>query len=139
VGFFVFGGATSAAKDTRTSEQKDMRMNTWNHGPAARPDSAERFARAPEPPAPFRGVGEDDLERLKHRLLRAQLDTVATPSLLPLLRRAANEAAALAWLEPDPLLVFPLLLEEKAAAARRRHHKQGLVRSRSEAIVEVAA
>jgi hypothetical protein len=42
------------------------------------------------------------------------------------LRRAANEAAALAWMTSYPVLVFPVLFEEKArtSAAYARRQKQ---------------
>jgi hypothetical protein len=114
-------------------------MNAILRGPAGRSDWTDRFAWHAEPPAPFRGTDENELERLKSRLLRATLENVASPSLIPFIRRAANEAAALAWLEPHPLLVFPALFEEKTAAARKQHHKQNLIRSRSQVLVEVTA
>lgn len=47
------------------------------------------------------------------------------------LRRAANEAAALAWLEPHPLLVFPTLFAEFADRARSRARLQAQVRDTS--------
>jgi hypothetical protein len=52
------------------------------------------------------------------------------------LRRAANEAAALAWFTPFPLLFFPALLEEKARAALRQGARQRCVRNRSETLLE---
>lgn len=93
--------------------------------PAARPD--------------FPWTVEAELERLKNRLLRTALASTSTPSLVPSLRRAANEAAALAWLEPHPLLVFPCLFQQLAAAAQRQAHKQMFVRARSEALLAEAA
>lgn len=114
-------------------------MNALSRGLAGRPDYTDRFVWHADPPAPFRGTDENELERLKGRLLRATLENVASPSLIPFIRRAANEAAALAWLEPHPLLVFPTLFEEKTSAARKQHHKQNLIRSRSQVLVEVAA
>ena len=38
-----------------------------------------------------------------------------------------------------PLLVFPSLFEEKVGAARKRHFRQGLVRSRTQELMEAAA
>jgi hypothetical protein len=46
-------------------------------------------------------------------------------------RHAMNDALALAWTTPYPLLVLPVLLEEKLAAARRYSERQQLVRCRS--------
>ncbi len=82
---------------------------------------------------------ETELERLKSRLLRQMLGVVATPGLIPSLRRAANEAAALAWLEPYPLLAFPTLFQEFALTAQRRFHKQLIVKSRSAELLAFAA
>lgn len=113
-------------------------MNATLTGPPGRSETSDRFTWHADPPAPFRGIDETELERLKNRLLRSFLATLATPEQIPLFRRAANEAAALAWLEPHPLLVFPTLFEEKLAAARKRSHRQGLVRSRSLAWMEAA-
>jgi hypothetical protein len=89
-----------------------------------------RFNLTPGPAAPFRGAREAELERLKDRLLKTLLQDAEDADLLVLLRRAANEAAALAWTTPFPLLVLPELLEEKADAARRQlaHQKQVLQR-----------
>lgn len=102
-------------------------------------NAAWQFALVPESPAPFSKTNESELERLKNRLLREALREVVNTSLTAPLRRAANEAAALAWLEPHPLLVFPVLFEELAAQARRRLQKQQLVRARSEDLLAAAA
>ncbi len=101
--------------------------------------AAERFATLTEVAAPFTEVGVTDLEQLKRRLLQEVLKTVVNTALSTPLRRAANEAAALAWLESEPMLVFPTLFEEKARLARRQTHKQLLVRARSAGIVAEAA
>lgn len=77
-----------------------------------------RFAVVIAPPAPFRAVVETELERLKDRLLRESLATVTVPELYSALRRASNEAAALAWTTPVPLLLLPELFREKAESAR---------------------
>lgn len=90
---------------------------------------------APEPAAPFTRTEENDLERLKNRVLQAALAGITSPVLAAPIRRAANEAAALAWLEVHPLLVFPALFEEKVRDARRRAHRQQLIRARSETLV----
>ena len=83
-------------------------------------------------PVPFRATQTTALDNLKERLLRGLLATVADPEQNTLLRRAANEAAALVWLEPFPLLLFPALLEEKAGEAVRRQARQGQIRLRSQ-------
>lgn len=80
-----------------------------------------------------------DLELLKNRLLQQALGGSVTTSLVKPLRRAANEAAAIAWLEPLPLLVFPALFEEKARLARKQAQRQEFVQARSsEWLQEVA-
>jgi hypothetical protein len=80
------------------------------------------------PSVPFRGTHETELERLKRRLLRSLLDENAGPEQNVTLRRAANDAASLAWLTPYPLLVFPALLEEKAERARVQIRRQARIR-----------
>jgi hypothetical protein len=75
-----------------------------------------RFEIKPTPPAPFRAVQENEFERLKISMLGKQLQNLWNPELTAQVRRAANEAAALAWVTPYPLLVFPVLFEERAEA-----------------------
>ena len=69
----------------------------------------------PVPPAPFRATQETELERLKNRLLVELLNDLNVPEMNVLVRRAANEAAALAWVTPYPLLAFPELFEKKCS------------------------
>ena len=76
-----------------------------------------RFEIKPLPPAPFRALQENQFERLKAALLGERLGALWKPELSGHVRRAANEAAALAWVTPYPLLVFPVLFVEKADAA----------------------
>lgn len=90
-----------------------------------------RFEVRPVPPMPFRAVQETEFERLKSRLLARQLAEAPTPELNSPLRRAANEAAALAWATVVPLLVFPVLFEEKIAAALGHAARQACIRERS--------
>jgi hypothetical protein len=97
------------------------------------------FEVAPIPPVPFRGTQESELERLKDRLLREWLQQTTDEQLYAPLRRAANEAAALAWFTPFPLLFFPGLLEEKARAALGQGARQRCIRVRSEGLLEEAA
>jgi hypothetical protein len=97
-----------------------------------------RFAVNPVTTVTFRGNQDTDLEQLKVRLLRQLLNGDVTADLNVRLRRAANEAAALAWLEPYPLLVFPTLLEEKARTATKQVAKQRKVYQRSRRLLDVA-
>lgn len=92
-----------------------------------------------EPPAPFPRTDENELDRLKNRLLRLALATTEETAMIVALRRAANEAAALAWLEPHPLLVFPALFFEKAATDRDRIERQQRIRARSVSLLQEAA
>ncbi len=89
------------------------------------------FEVRPTPPAPFRARQEAELERLKARLLAERLAGRGVPQLDSYLRRAANEAAALAWVTRYPLLVFPALFEEKAKTALLRAERQEQIRQRS--------
>lgn len=98
-----------------------------------------RFALAPQFAQPFRAVQETEFEKLKGRLLRRLLDDAVQPDLNAPLRRAANDAAALAWTTTFPLLVFPALLEEKARRAQLQLQKQNQVRLRSETLLVEAA
>ena len=76
------------------------------------------------PPALLRAVQEAQFEQLKNQLLRERLATVPDPELSRDVSRAAGEAAALAWVTPYPLLVFPVLFAEKAETALVRAAKQ---------------
>jgi hypothetical protein len=86
-----------------------------------------RFELRPTPSAPFRATGETEFERLKLELLARQLARTGTPDLNTPVRRAANEAAALAWNTLFPLLVFPALFEEKVAEAVRHARRQAKI------------
>jgi hypothetical protein len=90
-----------------------------------------RFEVKPVSAAPFRAEQETEFEGLKARLLAARLEEVWEPEFIAHMRRAANEAAALAWATPFPLLFFPGLFEEKADMAIRFAQRQTLVRERS--------
>ena len=91
------------------------------------------------PALPFRAVETTELEELKTRLLRQLLADVTDPAQNILLRRAANEAAALVWLTACPLLLFPALLEEKVRAARQQAGRQTRIRRRSQDLLLKAA
>ena len=76
-----------------------------------------RFEVKPEPPGPFRIAQKSRFEALMAQLLAERLRQVWKPAWQAPVRGAANEAAALAWNTPYPLLVFPVLCAEKAASA----------------------
>ena len=96
-----------------------------------------RFEERPAPAAPFRAAQETELERLKGRLLSERLTRArASGSTVPL-RRAANEAAAMAWVTGYPLLVFPVLFDEKARTALLHAQRQERVLERSRELLEV--
>ena len=96
-----------------------------------------RFEFRPVAPAPFRAAQEDRFEHLKDRLFIEHIEAVFEPLAYSHLRRAANEAAALAWVTPYPLLVFPALFHEKAQAALAHAEKQETVLRRSRELLEV--
>src|SRR5690349_14702437 len=96
-----------------------------------------RFEVRPGSPAPFRAVLETEFERLKSRLLARQLAEAPAPEFNPPLRRAANEAAALAWATVYPLLVFPVLFEEKIEAALRHAKHQARILESSRELLAV--
>src|SRR5262249_2616605 len=90
-----------------------------------------RFELKPAPPAPFRALQENQFEQLKSTLVGRRLEKLWSPDMSAHVRRAANEAAALAWVTPYPLLVFPVLFDEKAAVALRIVGRQQEIRRRS--------
>jgi len=96
---------------------KVMKMNAPKRKLAARFEPDTRFKLWPAPPAPFRVTEETELERLKNHLLRERLDETLETEAYVGLRRAANEAAALARSTSFPLLVFPGLFDELAREA----------------------
>ncbi|MGO8926526.1 MAG: hypothetical protein ACLQU3_06540 [Limisphaerales bacterium] len=93
------------------------------------------FEVKPVPPARLRARQETDFERLKARLLSERLQALGDPQVGGQLRRAANEAAALAWVTQYPVLFFPVLFEEKAETALLRAKRQEQVRQRSRGLL----
>jgi hypothetical protein len=96
-----------------------------------------RFELRPAPPVPFRATQETEFERLKSRLLARRLAEASTPEVNPPLRRAANDAAALAWTTLYPLLVFPVLFEEKTQVALRQAERQARILESSRELLAV--
>jgi hypothetical protein len=97
-----------------------------------------RFDPAFVPAAPFRGTVENELETLKRRLLAHELGRAAGVDANVYLRRAANDAAALAWLTPYPLLVMPVLFEEKVRESRKHAGRAAMIRARSTDLLSLA-
>ena len=107
-----------------------------NRGPT-RFGPETRFEVRPTPPVPFRAVLETEFERLKGRLLARELTEATTPEFNPTLRRAANDAAALAWATVYPLLIFPVLFEEKVEAAILQAKRQARILESSRELLAV--
>jgi hypothetical protein len=110
-------------------------MNTKQNKVATGFAPETRFALQPVTAAPFRANLESEFERLKNRLLAETLDQAERPELNVPLRRAANDAAALAWVTFYPLLIFPVLFEEKSRAAVRQAAKQARIYARHREII----
>ena len=94
----------------------------------------DRFADHVAPAAPFRALKNDQFERLKEVVVGEKLKESPDSSMI---RRAANEAASLAWVTPYPLLVFPLLFEELHDLGLRRRNCQARVWRQSRELLEV--
>jgi hypothetical protein len=88
------------------------------------------FEPNPHLSSPCRGPLEGQLDHLKEQLLTPLLSSVENAALAQKLRRAANEAAALAWFTVCPILVLPMLLEEKLHGALKHWERQELIRQR---------
>jgi hypothetical protein len=110
-----------------TEEEKYMNKTKTTNRLRAEFSPETRFELRPAPPAPFRATQETEFERLKNRLLTETLLTTAQPAPNVAIRRAANEAAALAWVTLYPLLVFPVLFEEKIRLALRHAERQARI------------
>jgi hypothetical protein len=66
-----------------------------------------------------------------------RINELPRPEFTAFVRRAANEAVALAWVTPYPLLTFPGLFEEKLETALHYAERQNSVRERSAELVIV--
>ena len=106
--------------------------------------SKERMARHVNETSPRltsleRGATETELDRLRDHLLRPMLEEANDLALLDSLRRAANEAAAAAWLTPFPLLFLPALLEEKTRRASAHVARQKVILKKTQRSTQAAA
>jgi hypothetical protein len=86
-----------------------------------------------------RAEREVRLGELKNRLLRLHLAEADTSELVPVVRRAAEDAASLAWATPYPLLLLPELVEEKVAMARIQAARQAQIRRQTAGFLAEAA
>ena len=111
-------------------------MNKTKHAVPAKFSPDTRFVVRPAP-APFRATQETEFERLKSRLVTETLLATAKPELNAVVRRAANEAAALAWVTLYPILLFPALFEEKLGRALRQAERQAHMLGHHRALIEV--
>ena len=112
-------------------------MNTKHRRIPAEFGPETRFDIKPVPPAPFRAMQENEFEQLKSALVRRRIEALWQAELSVYVRRAANDAAALAWLTPYPLLVFPVLFDEATDAALLFADGQQRVRQRSHELYAV--
>ena len=112
-------------------------MNRYKLNTRFEPET--RFEFDPLPAAPFRAAQEDELEKLKDTLLTQALNYASEGAYYAPLRRAANDAAALAWTTPFPLLFLPALFEELAAKAKTHTRQQGEIMKRSRKWLQSAA
>lgn len=88
-----------------------------------------RFTVPVAPAANFRVSEPAEFEKLKDTLLQEHLRAETKPEAFAAVRRAANDAAALAWAASFPLLLLPELFREKVEAARRYAGKQASLRT----------
>ncbi|KAB2654229.1 MAG: hypothetical protein DVB33_00190 [Verrucomicrobia bacterium] len=116
-------------------------MKTRNKTVTAEFGENKRFASpivATTTPELFRGALDTELDRLRDKLLATELARTINLEANVLLRRAANDAVALVWLTPFPLLLLPALFAEKALAARRVAGRQALIRERTSELLALA-
>ena len=116
-------------------EKGNMNANSRRVPTRFGPDT--RFEVRPLTATPFRVNHESRFEQLKSGLLVERLADLTRPELNSSVRRAANEAAALAWLTPYPLLFFPALFEEKAGLALEQAYRQEDIQARSRELLHI--
>ena len=78
------------------------------------------------------------LEELTEQLVQEKASAAWDADQLASLRRAADDAAALAWGSAYPLLVLPELFAEKADEAFMQSERQREIRRRSRALIALA-
>ena len=129
---------TAAASNGGYKRRKTTMNTEYTRRVPARFAPETRFDLAPPAAIPNRAALDAELEQLKSRLIKEHLLEKGNVVLAPAFRRAANEAAALAWLTPYPLLLLPTLLSEKVEAVQRYGARQAEIRRRSRVAAEAA-
>jgi hypothetical protein len=115
-----------------------MKTNITDQQAPVRFHPETRFSLEPKfAPANHEGV-QTVFEDLKTRLLKPVLGETLDPDLRRQLRLAANEAAAMAWMTPFPLLFLPALLDEKAAEAHHHALRQQEVQEATQALADAS-
>jgi hypothetical protein len=133
-GFFI----GPVCQERRTKEKQSKNMNKPQERITTRFGPETRFEVKPALPAtPFRVARENRFEELKKRLVAQKLDDLWEEEGIAHVRRAANEATALAWTTEHPLLFFPGLFEEKIQSACQVASRQGEVRARTRELVSL--
>ena len=99
-----------------------------SHNIAAEFEPATRLDSNPASAGRHQASGIAALEELKQRLLQETARARSDSATLSCLRRAAEEAASLAWTTPFPLLVLPELFAEKAVEACVQSQRQHDIR-----------
>ena len=117
------------------ANQQERNMKTKKTKLAAEFAPETRFELQPIPPASFRANLDNEFEQLKNQLLAEQLYLAKNAELYAPLRRAATEAAALAWATLFPLLVFPVLFEEKIEVLMRHAKRQRRILANSSEMI----
>jgi hypothetical protein len=98
-------------------------------------DEQPSFEVTPEyakPSHPARAT--ETFRRLQSALVGRLFDETETLTVRKRLNAAVNEAAALSWTTPFPVLVFPLLLAEKAHEAKVTAHRQQTITAETEGL-----
>ncbi len=85
----------------------------------------------------FKNDQENRFEVLKRGLLNDRLSDIWETEANTSARRAANDAASLAWTTPFPLLAFPELFEEKLRAYLAQSERQTEITQRSRELLAV--
>lgn len=96
------------------------------------------FELKPAPGVVSREREKLQFQRLQDRLLQEAGAGTQHTAVQRNLKRAAIEAAAIAWTTPFPLLVWPTLFLERAEAIRFQTERQEEILKRSEVLLEDA-
>jgi hypothetical protein len=129
---FLFKRKPPSLAANAGAARKTKHMNNTKNRVRTRFARETRFPVTPVVAEPFTAARENELERLKERLLRQALEETNNTQLLAPLQRAANDATALAWTAGYPLLLLPVLFQEKAIAARLHTAKQQSILERTQ-------